>query len=80
MNLYVYETEQDMAAAAAEKAAEVLKQALAKKPMIRLIAATGNAQFKFLEKLYEKKDIDWSRVTLFHLDEYIGISKRAGRW
>ncbi|HOV39344.1 MAG TPA: glucosamine-6-phosphate deaminase [Spirochaetales bacterium] len=75
MNLYVYETEQEMAAAAAEKAAEVLKQALAKKPTIRLIAATGNAQFKFLEKLYEKKDIDWRRITLFHLDEYIGISK-----
>ena len=75
MNLYIHESESAMAQAAAEKAAFALNRALKEKKTVRLIAATGNAQFKFLEKLYERKDIDWSRITLFHLDEYVGLPK-----
>ncbi|MFA6508652.1 MAG: 6-phosphogluconolactonase, partial [Treponemataceae bacterium] len=63
------------ASAAAEKAAEILGRALVGKKSVRLIAATGNAQLKFLNQLRKRKDIDWSRITLFHLDEYIGIGK-----
>jgi len=37
-----------------------------------IILATGASQFEFLE-CFIKKTIDWSRVTGFHLDEYIGI-------
>jgi glucosamine-6-phosphate deaminase len=38
-----------------------------------MIAATGAAQFAFLAALTADRDVDWSRVELFHLDEYIGL-------
>ena len=39
----------------------------------RLIAATGASQFEFLDALTGADEIDWSRVEMFHLDEYIGL-------
>jgi glucosamine-6-phosphate deaminase len=41
--------------------------------MARLVAATGVSQFEFLDELTSAPDIDWSRVELFHLDEYVGL-------
>jgi glucosamine-6-phosphate deaminase len=37
------------------------------------VAATGTSQFELLDALTSAKEIDWPRVTMFHLDEYIGI-------
>jgi len=39
----------------------------------RLILATGASQFEMLEQLVAAKGINWSKVTVFHLDEYIGL-------
>jgi glucosamine-6-phosphate deaminase len=41
--------------------------------MAHLIAATGASQFEFLDALMIK-EIDWSKVVFFHLDEYVGLS------
>jgi glucosamine-6-phosphate deaminase len=38
-----------------------------------VVAATGASQFEFLDALVIEPDIDWARVELFHLDEYIGL-------
>ncbi len=57
---------------AANKGAELIKEAILKKGKATIIIATGASQFEMLEVLV-KKDIDWSVVTCFHLDEYIGI-------
>ena len=38
-----------------------------------IIAATGASQFEFLDALTGTPEIDWSRVEMFHLDEYIGL-------
>ena len=40
----------------------------------RVIAATGNSQLGFLHRLAASTTVDWSRVELFHLDEYVGIA------
>jgi glucosamine-6-phosphate deaminase len=37
------------------------------------MAATGASQFELLEALTRRRDVDWSRVVMFHLDEYIGL-------
>ena len=73
MELLIYDTQKEMAAAASEKASEVLKAALARKEEVRLIAATGVSQLEFLAHLRKRTDIDWRRVVLFHLDEYVGL-------
>jgi len=42
-----------------------------------MIAATGASQFDFLDALTRISDIDWDRVEMFHLDEYVGMSEDA---
>lgn len=68
----IYETTQEMARSAALLAAERLDQAIARKGHATLIAPAGNSQLELLDHLTQQ-DLDWSRVTLFHLDEYVGI-------
>ncbi len=58
--------------AAADQAAEVLKKAIAERGSARLILSTGMSQFETLQALLAS-DIDFSRVELFHLDEYINL-------
>eukprot|EP01006_Ploeotia_vitrea_P052379 TRINITY_DN67676_c4_g2_i2.p1 TRINITY_DN67676_c4_g2~~TRINITY_DN67676_c4_g2_i2.p1 ORF type:complete len:261 (-),score=39.98 TRINITY_DN67676_c4_g2_i2:145-927(-) len=50
-----------------------LKATIASKGNARLILATGASQYEFLDAL-RTKDVDWSKVTAFHLDEYIGLA------
>jgi glucosamine-6-phosphate deaminase len=59
--------------AAAEQAANSLRGAIREQGMARIIAATGASQFEFLEELTSAPNIDWSRVEVFHLDEYVGL-------
>lgn len=59
--------------AAAEHAANSLRSLLREKTSVRLIAATGASQFEFLEALTSAPDIDWPRIEVFHLDEYVGL-------
>ncbi len=49
-----------------------LKDAMAEKGYANLILATGASQFQFLEHL-QKQNIDWEKITVFHLDEYKGL-------
>jgi len=62
-----------LAEAAASEAARVLKGTIAAAGKARLIAATGASQLEFLAALTSDKSVDWPRVELFHLDEYIGL-------
>ena len=62
-----------MGKAAAEEAARILIDAIREKGEATFIAATGASQFEFLENLTNISSIDWSKTTMFHLDEYIGF-------
>jgi len=69
----IYETKEEMAQAAAKNAAQVLREAILSKNRATFIAATGKSQFEFLEYLTNDLSIDWTKTTMFHLDEYIGL-------
>lgn len=73
MTIQVYEDRTSLGNTAAERAATVIRQAIAEKGSVRIIAASAASQFEFLEALTRLPAIDWRRVELFHLDEYIGI-------
>jgi glucosamine-6-phosphate deaminase len=62
-----------MSRAAARHAADVLRRKTAAPNSARIIAATGASQFDFLTALVAEPQIDWSRVELFHLDEYVAL-------
>lgn len=72
MKITVSENKQALGKLAAQNGIHAIQEALAKKPRIAIILATGASQFEMLENL-TGADIDWSRVTIFHLDEYIGL-------
>jgi glucosamine-6-phosphate deaminase len=74
LNISVYQDPHSMGKAAADFAAEVLKKTIEDKGNASLILATGASQFSFLEALKER-EIDWQKITVFHLDEYLGISE-----
>lgn len=73
MNIYIGKDKLDMAAAAAAMAADRVRRAIAEKGEARIIVATGASQFEFLEAFVREPGIDWTRVTGFHLDEYVGL-------
>lgn len=62
-----------IAAEVAEQAADVLRAALAFRPRATLVAATGMSQLTMLDRLARADGVDWARVSVFHLDEYIGL-------
>jgi glucosamine-6-phosphate deaminase len=73
MKEFVFVSKMEMARAAAEKAAELLKDAIARKGYAAFVAATGASQFEFLDLLASTPEVDWARTTMFHLDEYVGM-------
>jgi glucosamine-6-phosphate deaminase len=72
MEKYIFETKDQMGAAAAERAAGKIQKAIEQQGRANIILATGSSQFEMLKHLVQA-DIDWSRVTMFHLDEYVGL-------
>ncbi len=67
-----------MGAWVAKHAASDLRQAISDKGNANLVVATGASQFEVLKHLVKAPDIDWSKVTGFHLDEYVGIASDHG--
>lgn len=74
LSIEIYGQSKEMGAAAADYVTRKLNDAIVKKGGANLILATGASQFSFLEAL-QTKEIDWGRITVFHLDEYKGISE-----
>ena len=73
MVLKVFDDKRSLAAAAAEQASSAIRGAINERKLARIIAATGNSQMEFLDALTRDSRIDWSKVEMFHLDEYVGL-------
>src|SRR5262245_59576145 len=73
METGIWPTKQQMGKAAAEDGAAVIRAALESRGQANIIVATGASQFEMLAALVAQPDIDWHRVTAFHLDEYVGL-------
>jgi glucosamine-6-phosphate deaminase len=73
MALKVFDNKISLGKAAAEQAANAIRRAIREHGQARVIAATAASQLEFLNALTAATDIDWQKVELFHLDEYIGL-------
>jgi glucosamine-6-phosphate deaminase len=69
----VFKDKRALSRAAAEQATAALGTAILDRGLARIVAATGASQLEFLDALTKREDIDWQRVEMFHLDEYIGL-------
>ena len=75
MKLVIKNTKEELGKASAVHAAELINKAIKEQGYARILLSTGASQFPFFEK-FVKMNIDWSRVEMFHLDEYVGISEQ----
>src|SRR6516164_10023104 len=73
MLLRVFDDRSALGAAAAEQAAAAIRRAVELNGKARVVAATAASQREFLTALTSTPGIDWSKVEVFHLDEYIGL-------
>jgi len=73
MVIKVFPDRKSLGKAAAGQAATAIRRAIRDRGQARVVAATAASQAEFLQALVIEPDIDWSRVEVFHLDEYIGL-------
>lgn len=72
MEVRIYHDADSLGAAASRKCAQIINKAIGEKGEARIILSTGASQFETLSHLVAE-DVDWSKVTMFHLDEYVGL-------
>ncbi len=73
LSVRVFDGQESLGTAAALAASDYSGGRIRERGTARVILATGNSQIMFLKKLIALQTVDWSRVTLFHMDEYLGI-------
>ncbi len=74
LEVHISKTREDMGVAAGKRIEALIKQAISEKGEARVIFASAPSQNEMLKYLKDT-DIDWSKVTGFHMDEYVGIDK-----
>lgn len=72
--VFILETTAEVGKAGANDFAATVAAQLQTRDEIAVILATGNSQLSFMDALSERTDIEWSRITVLHMDEYLGMS------
>lgn len=75
MDIRIVSDKATLGAQAAALGSDAIRAALAAHGEATIIVATGASQFEVLQNLVATDGIDWSKVTAFHLDEYVGLSE-----
>jgi len=73
MEIRIADNRYDLGASAARHIAGIMRDVIAKKDRCRIVLSTGASQFDTLEALTKEPDIEWSKVEMFHLDEYVDL-------
>jgi glucosamine-6-phosphate deaminase len=84
MRVEVYPSRPELGRAVAAAVATAMRAGLSRKGRLSMVFAAAASQVEFLEELVRQPGLDWSRVTAFHMDEYVGVAGTAresfGRW
>lgn len=73
MQIHRLPSNEEVGRASAAALGRYVRDTIAAQGQARIVAATGASQFTFLAHLVAEPAIAWARVTMFHLDEYIGL-------
>jgi glucosamine-6-phosphate deaminase len=73
LDVRAYETDALMARDATDDAVAAINTAVDARGAANIMLASGNSQVAFLGQLVSRRDVAWSRVTAFHMDEYAGL-------
>lgn len=78
MQIQLFNDKLSLGQAAAAAGADLIRAAIARDGEATIVVATGASQFELLASLVKAPGIDWSKVTAFHLDEYVGLPESHG--
>jgi glucosamine-6-phosphate deaminase len=70
----IHPTDAEMGAAAADLAAQIIRATISEHGSARIMVGTGNSQRSVIDTLMGLTGVEWNRVTIFHMDEYVGIA------
>ncbi|CAN5536276.1 glucosamine-6-phosphate deaminase [soil metagenome] len=73
MNINIFQDAHESGRSSGIAAAHLIRKAIEKNGYANIILATGASQFDTLNQLIIEREIDWKKVTMFHLDEYIAL-------
>src|SRR4051812_34079452 len=73
LSVRLYKSQPDLASDVTRLVEDYLVEVVEKQGSAAVILATGNSQIQFLENLVHSGRVDWSKITLFHMDEYLGM-------
>jgi glucosamine-6-phosphate deaminase len=74
LEVCVYGSNAEVGQAAADDLAQILRAAVAARGDAAVILATGNSQLSFMQALRVAPDIPWNKISVFHMDEYLGMT------
>ena len=72
MKLVIGKTKEEIGKASSKQTAALINAAIAKQGYARILLSTGASQFPFFDEIV-KENVDWSKVEMFHLDEYVNL-------
>ena len=75
LQVQVFNTQAEMAKAVALAARKVLQEALTKQEAVSVIFAAANSQVQSLDALVALEGVDWTKLSMFHMDEYLGLEE-----
>ena len=73
IEVYIGETRDEMGSKVAKDAIERIKKELKNKEELNILFAAAPSQSDFFDELIKDREIDWNRINVFHMDEYIGL-------
>ena len=76
MPVYIFESNEQLGRRAANDLAVLLDRIIKERAHVSIIFATGSSMLTFIAALRAKRDIAWDKVTVFHQDEYLGLSEQ----
>jgi glucosamine-6-phosphate deaminase len=77
MKIFIKADPVELGKSAGKVAGKLIRATIEEKGNANIILATGASQFETLKQLVSEKNIDWSKVVMFHLDEYIGLPESS---
>lgn len=72
MEIRICDNAENLGQSAARQVAAVLRERIRENGSARIVLSTGASQFEMFQALI-LEDVDWPKVTMFHLDEYVGL-------
>jgi glucosamine-6-phosphate deaminase len=77
MKVKIYETRTQMGNEAAREVGGKIQELLSTQEFVNIIFAAAPSQNEFLSALCQQKNVEWTRVNAFHMDEYVGLDEGA---